>query len=73
MQRDMGGLLMRRIVAGLVLFCGGAFTATIYWGKIFIKVQFSPWSFGDTLVLVSCTVVAWIVAWIVAGKPKSAA
>jgi len=56
---------MRRIAAGLVLFCGGAFTATVYLGKIFIKVKFSPWSFGDTLILANCAAVTWIVAWLI--------
>ena len=59
---------MRRIAAGVVLFGGGAFTATVYWGKIFVKVKFEPWSLGDTLVLAGCAAVTWVVAWLVSPK-----
>ena len=59
---------MRLIAAGVVLFGGGAFTATVYWATIFVKVKFEPWGLGDTLVLAGCAAATWGVAWLVAPK-----
>ena len=57
--------VLRRVVAGMLLFAGGAFATTIYWAKIYVKIKYAPWSIIDAMVVLACALVPWVTAGII--------